>query len=70
MTSEVSANAPVEDNHMKESGGEQPRSILRDFTSDPSTYKPFILLILTFVLMQSTGTFAIIFYAVNVFQGL
>ena len=34
----------------------------------PSNCKPFLLLITLFVLMQSTGTFAVIFYAVNVFQ--
>jgi hypothetical protein len=34
----------------------------------PTAYKPFILLLATFVLQQSTGTFAVIFYAVNVFK--
>lgn len=34
----------------------------------PSAFKPFMLLIAIFVLMQSTGTYAVIFYAVNVFQ--
>ena len=36
----------------------------------PSAFKPFMLLIGVFVLMQSTGTYAVIFYAVNVFQVL
>ena len=36
--------------------------------SEPSNLKPFLLLIILFVLMQLTGTFAVIFYAVNVFQ--
>ena len=34
----------------------------------PSAFKPFLLLIGVFVLMQLTGTYAVIFYAVNVFQ--
>ena len=34
----------------------------------PTAYKPFLLLMMTFTLQQSTGTFAIIFYAVNVFR--
>ena len=34
----------------------------------PEAYKPFLLLLVTFTLQQSTGTFAIIFYAVNVFK--
>ena len=34
----------------------------------PTAYKPFLLLMVTFTLQQSTGTFAIIFYAVNVFR--
>ena len=34
----------------------------------PTAYKPFLLLMVTFTLQQSTGTFAIIFYAVNVFK--
>ena len=34
----------------------------------PSAFKPFLLLIGVFVLQQSTGTYAVIFYAVNVFQ--
>ena len=34
----------------------------------PAAYKPFILLLATFILQQSTGTFAVIFYAVNVFK--
>ena len=34
----------------------------------PSCFKPLILLVFLFILMQSTGTFAVIFYAVNVFQ--
>jgi len=36
--------------------------------SKPTAYKPFILLLAIFLLQQSTGTFAVIFYAVNVFQ--
>ena len=36
----------------------------------PSAFKPFMLLIGVFVIMQSTGTYAVIFYAVNVFQVL
>ena len=34
----------------------------------PSAYKPFLLLLAIFVLQQSTGSFAVIFYAVNVFK--
>jgi len=36
----------------------------------PSAFKPFLLLIAIFILMQSTGTYAVIFYAVNVLQDL
>ena len=34
----------------------------------PTAYKPFSLLLATFILQQSTGSFAVIFYAVNVFK--
>jgi hypothetical protein len=34
----------------------------------PSAYKPFILLLVMFTLQQSCGGFAVVFYAVNVFQ--
>ena len=36
--------------------------------SKPSTLKPFLILIGVFVLMQLTGTYAVIFYAVTVFR--
>ena len=36
--------------------------------SKPSALKPFILLISMFILQQACGSFAVIFYAVNVFQ--
>ena len=48
---------------------EEDVSVFKELFSNPASYKPFILLLLLFILMQSTGTFAIIFYAVNVFQG-
>ena len=35
----------------------------------PAVFKPFLLLLTLFILMQSCGSFAIIFYAVNVFKG-
>ena len=44
-------------------------SAFKELFLSPASFKPFALLLLLFVLMQSTGTFAIIFYAVNVFQG-
>ena len=44
-------------------------SAIKELFLSPASFKPFALLLLLFVLMQSTGTFAIIFYAVNVFQG-
>ena len=44
-------------------------STFRELFFNPASYKPFALLMILFILMQSTGTFAIIFYAVNVFQG-
>ena len=44
-------------------------SAFKELFLSPASFKPFVLLLLLFVLMQSTGTFAIIFYAVNVFQG-
>jgi len=34
----------------------------------PSAYKPFILLMVMFTLQQACGGFAVVFYAVNVFQ--
>ena len=46
---------------------DQKNSTLHEL-SKPSAYKPFLLLIGIFVLQQSTGTYAVIFYAVNVFQ--
>ena len=45
------------------------KSALKELFSSTASFKPFMLLLSLFVLMQSTGTFAIIFYAVNVFQG-
>ena len=47
-----------------------PKSPLKELFTSPGSFKPFLLLLGLFVLMQSTGTFAIIFYAVNVFQGI
>jgi hypothetical protein len=47
--------------------GSGARKTLLELTK-PSSYKPFLLLMVTFALQQSTGTFAIIFYAVNVFK--
>ena len=46
---------------------DQKNSTLHEL-SKPSAYKPFLLLIGIFILQQSTGTYAVIFYAVNVFQ--
>ena len=43
--------------------------VLRSFQS-PRCYKPTLILISLFFLMQSTGTFAVIFYAVNIFQDI
>jgi len=34
----------------------------------PSAWKPFILLLVMFTLQQACGGFAVVFYAVNVFQ--
>jgi hypothetical protein len=34
----------------------------------PSAYKPFMLLMVMFMLQQACGGFAVVFYAVNVFQ--
>ncbi len=36
----------------------------------PSAYKPFLILVTTFFLQQTTGTYAVIFYAVNVFRDI
>lgn len=36
--------------------------------SKPHAFKPFFLLLSTFTLQQATGTFAVIFYVVNVFR--
>ena len=41
-----------------------------DELKKPSAFKPLLLLITVFALMQLTGTYAVIFYAVNVFQEL
>ena len=49
--------------------GPDKTSTFRELFFNPASYKPFALLMILFILMQSTGTFAIIFYAVNVFQG-
>jgi hypothetical protein len=57
----------INDGDDKEGRHNQKMSTLRELTK-PSAFKPFILLILVFVLQQSTGTYAVIFYAVNVFQ--
>ncbi len=48
-----------EENHFKKTLSELKK---------PSAYKPFLLLLAVFVLQQSTGSFAVIFYAVNVFK--
>ena len=50
------------------SGQASREEALMNQMTKPVVYKPFMLLITLFVLMQSTGTFAIIFYAVNVFK--
>jgi hypothetical protein len=36
--------------------------------SKPSALRPFLLLMAMFSLQQGCGTFAVVFYAVNVFQ--
>lgn len=56
-------------------GGEphqQPTSILSTLAEfrKPGAYRPFGLLIAIFVLQQLTGSYAVIFYAVNIFQVL
>ena len=34
----------------------------------PHAFKPFMILMATFTLQQATGTYAVVFYAVNVFR--
>ena len=52
-----------------ESQDEDEKSLLVRFR-EPRVYKPFALLVATFFLQQASGSFAVIFYAVNVFRDL
>ena len=54
----------------EECGGEETRkSPLSDF-SRPECYRPLLILVGTFFLMQASGHFAVIFYAVNIFKDM
>ncbi len=59
MRTNPKQETPDEANHFKKTLSELMK---------PSAYKPFLLLLAVFVLQQSTGSFAVIFYAVNVFK--
>ena len=56
----------MENSQKKGQGGEDTSTCTE--LSKPSTLKPFLILIGVFVLMQLTGTYAVIFYAVTVFR--
>ena len=45
------------------------KSPLSDF-SQPECYRPLLILVGTFFLMQASGHFAVIFYAVNIFKDM
>ena len=45
------------------------KSPLSDF-SRPECYRPLLILVGTFFLMQASGHFAVIFYAVNIFKDM
>ena len=55
------------ENSQKRSGSSGNSSTFTELQK-PSAFKPFLLLIVVFVLMQATGTYAVIFYAVSVFK--
>ena len=57
----------MENSQKKGQGGGGDTSTCTEL-SKPSTLKPFLILIGVFVLMQLTGTYAVIFYAVTVFR--
>ena len=42
---------------------------MSDF-SRPECYRPLLILVGTFFLMQASGHFAVIFYAVNIFKDM
>ena len=52
-----------------EAEGRQRKSPLSDF-SQPECYRPLLILVGTFFLMQASGHFAVIFYAVNIFKDI
>ena len=49
--------------------GTKRKSPLSDF-SRPECYRPLLILVGTFFLMQASGHFAVIFYAVNIFKDM
>ena len=49
--------------------GTRRKSPLSDF-SRPECYRPLLILVGTFFLMQASGHFAVIFYAVNIFKDI
>ena len=52
-----------------EEGSKKRKSPLSDF-SRPECYRPLLILVGTFFLMQASGHFAVIFYAVNIFKDM
>ena len=53
----------------EEGSGAKRKSPLSDF-SRPECYRPLLILVGTFFLMQASGHFAVIFYAVNIFKDM
>ena len=57
------------DKEGEEEGSKTRKSPLSDF-SRPECYRPLLILVGTFFLMQASGHFAVIFYAVNIFKDM